>query len=82
MAFLYFKEVYRKDGEKLFTVTCSGRTGSNYFKLKEGRFELNIRKSTLMMVVKYWNWLLREAVVAPSLKVFQVRLDGVLSDSM
>lgn len=80
MAFQYFKEAYKKDGERLFIVTCNGRTGSNYFKLKEGRSGLDIGKNVFMMV--YWNQLPRKVVVAPSLEVFQIRLDGALDDPM
>ncbi|KAK4806963.1 LOW QUALITY PROTEIN: hypothetical protein QYF61_027330 [Mycteria americana] len=43
-AFQYIKEAYRKDGETLFTRACSDRTRDNGFKLKEGRFRLDIRK--------------------------------------
>ncbi|KFP66467.1 hypothetical protein N322_04550, partial [Cariama cristata] len=46
-------------------------------KLKEGRFELDIRK---VNVVRHWNRLPREAVDAPSLEVFKARLDGVSSN--
>ncbi|GAB0186105.1 hypothetical protein GRJ2_001075800 [Grus japonensis] len=35
-AFQYLKGAYRKDGEGLFTRTCSHRTRGNGFKLKEG----------------------------------------------
>ncbi|KFR14253.1 hypothetical protein N306_11791, partial [Opisthocomus hoazin] len=53
----------------------------NNFKLKEGRFRLDIRKKFFTMrVVKHWNRLPREAVAAPSLAVFQARLDGALSN--
>ncbi|KFV50294.1 hypothetical protein N341_01975, partial [Tyto alba] len=52
----------------------------NGFKVKEGRFRLDIRKKFITMkMVKHWNRLPREVVDAPSLKTFKARLDGALS---
>ncbi|KAK4810810.1 LOW QUALITY PROTEIN: hypothetical protein QYF61_008793 [Mycteria americana] len=80
-AFQYLKGAYKKDGDRLFSRACSDRTRGNGFKLKEGRFRLDIRKNFFTMrVVRHWNRLPREAVDAPSLETFKVRLDGALSN--
>ncbi|KFV59761.1 hypothetical protein N341_07778, partial [Tyto alba] len=51
------------------------------FKLKEGRFRLDIRKKFFTMrVVRHWNRFPREAVAAPSLDMFKSRLDRALSN--
>ncbi|GAB0182505.1 hypothetical protein GRJ2_000715800 [Grus japonensis] len=79
--FQYLKGAYEKDGERLFTKACIDRTRGNGFKLKEGRFRLDIRKEFFMMrVVKHWNRLPREVVDALLLETFNIRLHRALSN--
>ena len=80
-AFRYLRGTYEKAGERLFTRACSDRTSGKGFKLKEGRYRLDIRKKFLTVrVVSHWNKLSREAVDAPSLEVFEASLDRALSN--
>jgi len=80
-AFQYLEGDYRKDGENLFSKACCDRTRSNGFKLREGRFRLDIRKKFFTIrVVKHWNRLSREVVEAPSLEIFRARLGWALSN--
>ncbi|KFM08559.1 hypothetical protein AS27_04527, partial [Aptenodytes forsteri] len=82
-AYQYFKGAYEKDGGKLFSGACCDRTRGNGFKLKGGRFRLDIRKKFFTLrVVKPWQRLPREVVDAPSLETFKVRLDGAVSNLM
>ena len=50
------------------------------FKLKKGRFRLDIRKnSSTATVARHWHRLPRDVVDAPSLDTFRARLDWGLS---
>jgi len=80
-AFQYLKEAHKKDGENICSRASCNRTRSNGFKLREGRFKLDIRKKFFMIkVVKHCNRLSREVVEAPSLERFKDRLDRALSN--
>jgi len=81
VTFQYFKGPYRNDRENIFSKACCDRTRHNGFKLREGRFRLDIRKKFFAMkLVKHWNGLPRQIVEAPSLEIFKVTLDGALSN--
>ena len=63
------------------TFCKSYRMRGNGFKLKEGRFSLDIRKKFLTVrVVRHWNRLPSEVVNDPSLEAFRAWLDGALSN--
>jgi len=80
-AFQYLKGAYNKGGDRLLSRACCSRTRGKGFKLKEGRFRLDIRNNFLTMrVVKHWHRLPREVVGAPSLETFKTRLDRALSN--
>ena len=67
-AFQYLKGGYKREGSQLFGRVDNCTTRGNGFKLKEGRFRLDVRgKFFTMRVVRCWNRLPREAVDAPSI---------------
>ena len=80
-AFQYLTGALQDSWEGLFVRECSDRTRDNGFKLKEGRFKLDVRKKFFTLrVVRHWHRLPREAVDAPSLEFFKASLDGALSN--
>jgi len=80
VAFQYLKGAYKQEEERLFMRVDTDRTRGNGFKLREGRFRLDIRmKFFSQRVVTLWNRLPKEVVDAPSLEAFRARLDVVLS---
>jgi len=65
----------------MFSRACCNGTRGNGFKLREGRFRVNIRKKIFTLRgVKHWNTLPRDVVEAPSLETFKARLDRALSN--
>ena len=56
VAFQYFKGVYKHEGNQLFTKVDHNRTRGNGFKLKEGRFTLDVsQKFFTESVVRCWH---------------------------
>ena len=79
VAFQYLKGAYKQEWKRLFRWTDGDRTRGNSFKLRQGRFMLDIRRKFFTQrVVTHWNRLPKEAVDAPSLEAFKARLDVAL----
>jgi len=79
--FLTFSLNVRKFADRLFRRICGNRAKGDGFKLREGRFRLDIRKKpSAVRVVRHWNRLPRAVVGAPSLETFKARLDKALGN--
>ena len=80
-ALQYLKGASKQEGSELSERVGNSRIRGNGFKLKQGRFRLDIRKKFFTQrMVSLWNRLPKEVVYAPSLELFKARLDGALGN--
>ena len=56
---------------------CSDTARGNGFKIKEGRFRMDIRKVFKIRVARHWHRLLTDVVGAPTMETLKIRLDGL-----
>ena len=77
----YLQGGCRKEGDRHFSRIRGDRTRGNGFRLKEGRFRLDIRrKFYTIRVVRQWHRLPGEVVDVPSLETVKITLDRALSN--
>ena len=78
VTFQYLKGAYKQEGDQLFMRVDSDKTRGNCFKLRQGRFRLDIRRKVFTERVVTLEQVAQGVVDAPSLEAFKARLDVAL----